>query len=107
MPVDPHVETLLDGLTEQGLKSFERIGVEATRAVIATFTGLQRPAPPVARVIDGTYPGPVGAQPLRIYIPESEGVRSPTTSARSSSLRAIAWPRSTSSRQRPTTPSRH
>jgi acetyl esterase/lipase len=73
MPVDPHVETLLDGLTEQGLKSFERIGVEATRAVIATFTGLQRPAPPVARVIDGTYPGPVGAQPLRIYIPEGEG----------------------------------
>ena len=27
----------------------------------------------MSRVIDGTYPGPVGAQPLRIYIPEGEG----------------------------------
>ena len=24
-------------------------------------------------MIDGTYPGPVGAQPLRIYIPEGDG----------------------------------
>ena len=73
MPVDPHVQALLDGLAEQGMKSFEQIGVAATRAVVETFTGLQRPAPAVARVIDGTYPGPVGAQPLRIYIPEGEG----------------------------------
>jgi acetyl esterase len=73
MPVDPHVQALLDGLAEQGLKSFEQIGVEATRAVVETFTGLQRPAPTVAGVIDGTYPGPAGAQPLRIYIPDGEG----------------------------------
>ena len=73
MPVDPQVQALLDGLAEQGTKSFEQIGVAATRAVVETFTGLQRPAPAVARVIDGTYPGPVGAQPLRIYIPEGEG----------------------------------
>jgi acetyl esterase len=73
MSVDPQVQALLDGLAEQGTKSFEQIGVAATRAVVETFTGLQRPAPAVARVIDGTYPGPVGAQPLRIYIPEGEG----------------------------------
>ena len=73
MPVDPQVQALLDGLAEQGTKSFEQIGVAATRAVVETFTGLQRPAPAVARVIDGTYPGPVGAQPLRIYIPEGQG----------------------------------
>ena len=73
MPIDPHVQALLDGLTEQGFTSFEQLGVAATRAVVETFTGLQRPAPAVARVIDGTYPGPVGAQPLRIYIPEGDG----------------------------------
>jgi acetyl esterase len=73
MPVDPYVQSLLDGLAEQGLKSFEQIGVAATRAVVETFTGLQRPATAVARVIDGTYQGPRGAQPLRIYIPDSDG----------------------------------
>jgi acetyl esterase len=73
MPIDPYVQTLLDGLTEQGLKSFEQIGVAATRAVIATFTDLQRPAPAVSRVIDRAYPGPIGAQPLRIYIPDGDG----------------------------------
>jgi acetyl esterase len=73
MPIDPHVQSLLDGLTEQGFTSFEQLGVEATRAVVETFTGLQRPALAVARVIDGTYPGPGGAQPMRIYIPDGEG----------------------------------
>jgi acetyl esterase len=73
MPLDPQVQALLDGLAYQGVKSFEQIGVAATREVIDTFTGLQRPAPAVARVVDGTYPGPVGAQSLRIYIPEAEG----------------------------------
>jgi len=73
MPIDPHVQSLLDGLTEQGFTSFEQLGVEATRAVVETFTGLQRPALAVARVIDGTFPGPGGAQPMRIYIPDGEG----------------------------------
>lgn len=73
MSVDPQVQTLLDGLAAQGMKPFEQIGVEATRAVVDTFTGLQRPAPTVGRVLDGTYPGPAGAQPLRIYIPDDEG----------------------------------
>jgi acetyl esterase len=72
MPIDPHVQTLLDGLAEQRLKSFEQIGVEATREVIATFTGLQLPARAVSRVIDGTCPGPKGPQPLRIYVPDGE-----------------------------------
>ena len=73
MPIDPHVQSLLDGLTEQGLKSFERIGVDATREVIATFTDLQRTPPAVSRVIEWEFPGPGGAQPLRIYIPEGDG----------------------------------
>src|SRR5574337_277277 len=83
------------------------------------------------QVVDGTYPGPAGAQPLRIYIPKGDGplpvvgtstaagssaagfrwsmsrcASSPTTWARSSSRRATGSPRSTSSRQRPTTRSR-
>lgn len=73
MAFDPHVQTLLDGLAEQGVRPFEEIGVAGTRAVIDSFTGLQAPAPDVARVIDGTYPGPAGAQPLRIYIPDGAG----------------------------------
>ncbi|MBS4727440.1 alpha/beta hydrolase [Mycobacterium sp. SM1] len=77
MPIDPQVRTLLDGLAEQGMKSFEMAGVATTREVIETFTGLQRPARAVARVIDGDYLGPAGGQPLRIYVPENNEAPQP------------------------------
>lgn len=69
MTVDAHVLGLIDGLAEQGLQSFEKLGVEATREVVATFVGLQLPPREVARVIEDS----VGGQAIRIYVPEAEG----------------------------------
>ena len=69
MTVDAHVQGLIDGLSEQGLQSFEKLGVEATREVVATFVGLQLPPREVARVIEDS----VGGQAVRIYVPDAEG----------------------------------
>ena len=60
MTIDPHVRTLLDGLAAQGMQSFEQLGVQATREVVATFTELQAPPRTVARVIETSYTGPAG-----------------------------------------------
>lgn len=72
MAVDTAVQAIMDGLAEQGQKSFEEISVDEGRAVVASFTGLQKPAQPVARVIDETIDGPGGQQRLRIFIPDTE-----------------------------------
>ena len=68
MPLDPSVTALLDGLAQQGFRSFEEIGVDATRAAVASFTGLQRPPREVAAVTDVAY-GPDPAHRARIYTP--------------------------------------
>ena len=72
MTIDPHVRTLLDGLAAQGMQSFEQLGVQATREVVATFTELQAPPRTVARVIETSYTGPAGEQPVRIYVPDTQ-----------------------------------
>ncbi|MFF5989245.1 alpha/beta hydrolase [Prauserella flavalba] len=72
MPLDPAVAQLLDGLRQQGFQSFERIGVDATRQAIETFTGLQHPPREVARVVETAY-GSEDRQRARIYVPEGEG----------------------------------
>lgn len=73
MPLDPAVLTLIDGLAAQGFTSFHEIGVEGTRAVVATFTGLQEPHREVGKALDAVYSGPGGEQQLRIYVPEGDG----------------------------------
>ncbi|EME65485.1 esterase/ lipase [Rhodococcus ruber BKS 20-38] len=75
MPLDHHVEQLLAGLQAQGLKSFEHMSVDEARAVVSTFTGLQAPPEPVARVEDQHYVSDTTELPLRIYIPENDGPR--------------------------------
>ncbi|KOS57370.1 alpha/beta hydrolase [Rhodococcus rhodochrous] len=75
MPLDHHVEQLLAGLQAQGLKSFEHMSVDEARAVVSTFTGLQAPPEPVARVEDQHYVSGTTELPLRIYIPENDGPR--------------------------------
>lgn len=72
MAVDTAVQKIMDGLAEQGQKSFEEISVEEGRAVVASFTGLQKPAQDVARVVNETISGPGGDQNLRIFIPEEQ-----------------------------------
>lgn len=75
MTVDSDVQQLMDGLTEQGQKSFEEISVADGRAVVASFTGLQRPPREVARVVEETIAGPGGDQELRIFLPEVQPAR--------------------------------
>ncbi len=72
MPLDPSVAALLDGLQQQGFRSFEQIGLEATRGAIASFTGLQHPPREVAGVADATY-GPDPAHRARVYTPPGNG----------------------------------
>jgi acetyl esterase/lipase len=72
MPLDPSVAALLDGLAQQGFRSFEQIGVEATRGAIASFTELQNPPRDVAAVVDVTY-GPDPAHRARVYTPPGDG----------------------------------
>ncbi|RSZ64672.1 alpha/beta hydrolase [Corynebacterium hylobatis] len=73
MTVDSAVQTLINGLAEQGQKPFGEISVAEGRAVVASFTGLQKPAREVARVVDKIIDGPGGEQHLRIFIPENQG----------------------------------
>ena len=59
--------------TAQGLKAFEHSTVEEARAVVATFTGLQAPPEPVARVEDADYESGGAQIALRVYVPEGDG----------------------------------
>ncbi|OOL32578.1 esterase [Rhodococcus rhodochrous] len=75
MALDHHVEQLLAGLRAQGLKSFENLSIDEARAVVSTFTGLQAPPEPVARIDDLHYVSDTTELPLRIYLPEGVGPR--------------------------------
>ena len=72
MPLDPSVAALLDRLAQQGFRSFEEIGVQATRTAIASFTGLQKPSREVARVTEVAYGHDPGHR-ARIYTPPGDG----------------------------------
>ncbi|BBG03321.1 MULTISPECIES: alpha/beta hydrolase [Pseudonocardia] len=72
MPLDPDVKALIDGLGAQGFQSFEKLGVDGTRAAVDSFTGLQLPAREVAAVVDASY-GPAPEQRLRIHVPHGDG----------------------------------
>ncbi|WP_433504551.1 alpha/beta hydrolase [Pseudonocardia halophobica] len=72
MPLDPAVAALLDGLARTGFRSFETIGVDATRQAVASFTALQKPPREVAAVADVAY-GPDPAHRARVYVPPGTG----------------------------------
>ncbi|WP_020659092.1 alpha/beta hydrolase [Amycolatopsis benzoatilytica] len=72
MPLDPAVKTLIDGLGAQGFQSFEKLGVDATREAIASFTGLQLPKRGSVRTSDVSY-GPGREHRARIYVPPGDG----------------------------------
>jgi acetyl esterase/lipase len=70
--LDPDVQALLDGLAAQGAQSFEKIGVDATRAAVDSIVGLQLPSREVADVVEASY-GPHPEQRLRIHVPPGDG----------------------------------
>jgi acetyl esterase len=71
MPIDRSVQKLIKGMSEQGIRSFEQMGVVEARDFAATFVDLQAPHRAVAEVIDTTYPGPAGDQRIKLYIPDA------------------------------------
>nr|WP_296775766.1 alpha/beta hydrolase [Rhodococcus sp. (in: high G+C Gram-positive bacteria)] len=73
MALDEHVAHLIEGMQRQGLKSFEEMTVDEGRGVVATFTGLQVPAPQIASVAEAEYTSDGTDLPLRIYTPEGPG----------------------------------
>ncbi|MFC9550185.1 alpha/beta hydrolase [Rhodococcus sp. NPDC056960] len=70
MALDAHAAELIAGLQAQGMKAFAQMTVDEARAVVGTFTGLQAPPEPVARVADAHYVSGGTQIPLRIYVPD-------------------------------------
>src|SRR5260370_26076250 len=72
MPLDPAVAQLIHGLQQQGFQSFEKIGVQATRAAVDSFTGLQLAPREVARTAEVFY-GSDPQQRARGCVPTGDG----------------------------------
>jgi acetyl esterase/lipase len=73
MPLDPECEGLLAQLAELGLPPLETLTVEQNRDVIMQFRDAAGPPEDVARVENVEAPGPAGAIPVRVYVPEGDG----------------------------------
>ena len=69
MPLDQHAAALIAGLGDQGLPPFHQMTPEQIREVIDTFTGLQLPPQPVARVSAAKYRSAGHELNLNIYSP--------------------------------------
>jgi acetyl esterase len=76
MPLHPQAQALLAGVESMGLPPFETLSVEEGRARIQTIVeSLMVPSEEVASVVDTVVPGPDVDIPLRIFMPEGEGLR--------------------------------
>ena len=75
MPLHPEAQQFLTGVEAMGLPPFETLSVEEGRAVIAGLGGFMGEPEEVASVVDTIVPGPEADIPLRIYMPEGEGLR--------------------------------
>ena len=75
MPLHPQAQALLAGVESMGLPPFETLSVEEGRALIQTFASFMVPSEEVASVVDTVVPGPEADIPLRIFMPEGEGLR--------------------------------
>jgi acetyl esterase len=67
MPLDTAVQGIAEALG--AMTPFAEMSTEELRGAIDTFKGLQKPHREVTRVIEESYQGPGGSQPLRIYVP--------------------------------------
>ena len=75
MPLHPQAQAILDGVKAMGLPPFETLSPEEARGFIGTFANFMIPTEEVAEVVDTIAPGPHVDVPLRIYMPEGEGLR--------------------------------
>jgi len=125
MPLDPHVQAYLDLLASAGEPSQHTISVEEARVRFLGLAALTGEPLVVGSVENREIPGPESQIPVRIYTPEGKGPfpllvyfhavagylailmyttryagRLPTLLAVSQCRLTIAWPQSTSTRQR-------
>ena len=76
MPLHPQVQTFMTGVESMGLPPFETLGLEEGRQYIETLgRSFMIPAEEVASVVDTVVPGPDADIPVRIFMPEGEGLR--------------------------------
>src|SRR5580704_14258481 len=75
MPLHPQADALMQGMAAQGAPPLETLGVPAARQMAMGFQGLQGEPEPVAAVHEITVPGPAGALPVRVYVPEGSAGR--------------------------------
>jgi acetyl esterase len=75
MPLHPQAQAFLTAVESMGLPPFETLSLEEGRATIQTLGGFMGPAEEVASVVDTIAPGPEADIPLRIFLPEGEGLR--------------------------------
>ncbi|MGY4349077.1 acetyl esterase [Bradyrhizobium sp. GM7.3] len=72
MALDQHAGELLAFLKQAGAKSFELMGIQDFRGAVGSSVGMQKPPQAVAKVHSIDVPGPAGALPARIYVPEGQ-----------------------------------
>jgi len=70
MPLDPRVRRFLDLLAATNPPSASSLTVAQRRTAVGHLMAFAGPPAAVARVDDGTVPGPGGAVPVRTYTPE-------------------------------------
>jgi acetyl esterase len=75
MPLHPQAQGFLKAVESMGLPPFETLSVEEGRATIQALGGFMGPPEEVASVVDTIAPGPDADVPMRIFMPEGEGLR--------------------------------
>jgi acetyl esterase len=75
MPLHPQAQAMIERLEAMGLPPSETLSVEEGRAFMQKFGDFMIPAEEVTSVVDSIVPGPHVDIPLRIFMPEGEGLR--------------------------------
>jgi acetyl esterase len=71
--LNPQVEQYLHELSKQGLPPLYRLSLPEARETYRDLTTHEKPLDVVGSVTERTIPGPSGAIPIRIYVPDSDG----------------------------------
>jgi acetyl esterase len=75
MPLQRQAQAIIERVEAMGLPPFETLSLEESRAFMQNFGDFMIPAEEVASVVDSIAPGPDVDVPLRIFMPEGEGLR--------------------------------
>ena len=74
MPLDPQARAVLDQLIAMGGAPLHTLSVAEARQVMEALTALQGAAEPIAKIVNRAIPGPAAEIPVRIYVPEAQGL---------------------------------